>query len=41
MISMVNFKESLNNLPLIFTVIPLRDSKTGDPEHDNRIVKNI
>ena len=36
-----SFRKSLKSMPLIFTVVPLRDSKTGDPEHDNRIVKNI
>ena len=39
--NIINFRESLGRMPLIFTVVPLRDSKTGDPEHDNRIVKNI
>ena len=35
------FQESLKNKPLIFTVVPLRDSKTGDPSHDRKIVQNI
>ena len=36
-----SFKAALKKEPLIFTVVPLRDSKTGDPVHDNTIVKNI
>ena len=36
-----SFRKTLKSMPLIFTVVPLRDSKTGDPEHDNRIVRNI
>lgn len=27
--------------PLIFSAIPVRDSKTGDPVHDDRIIKNV
>ncbi|MGC8645603.1 MAG: hypothetical protein ACP5UO_04990 [Thermoplasmata archaeon] len=27
--------------PLIFTVVPLRDSKTGEKEHDERILRNL
>jgi len=27
--------------PLIFTIVPLRDSKTGDREHDERILRNL
>ncbi|MEM1613639.1 MAG: hypothetical protein QXP25_01870 [Thermoplasmatales archaeon] len=27
--------------PLLFTVIPLRDSKTGDKEHDEKILRNL
>ena len=27
--------------PLIFSAIPIRDSKTGDPVHDQRIIRNV
>jgi len=27
--------------PLIFTIVPLRDSKTGHREHDERILRNL
>jgi len=35
------FKEALQNRPLLFTVVPLRDNLTGDPSHDDRILKNV
>jgi len=31
----------LDKRPLIFTALPLRDSRTGDPEHDRKILRNI
>jgi len=31
----------LDRRPLIFTALPLRDSRTGDPEHDRKILRNI
>ncbi|MCL6003124.1 MAG: hypothetical protein M1556_05735 [Candidatus Thermoplasmatota archaeon] len=36
-----SFKNMLTKRPLIFTAIPLRDNKTGDPVHDDKIVKNL
>ena len=35
------FKTFLRKRPLIFTVIPLRDNKTGDSGHDEKILKNL
>ncbi len=35
------FRDLLVKKPLIFTVIPLRDAKTGDQVHDDRIVRNL
>ena len=36
-----NFKNLLSRKPLVFTAIPLRDSKTGDQAHDDKIMKNL
>lgn len=36
-----SFKGSLKNRPLIFTANPLRDSRTGDSIHDDKILKNL
>ena len=36
-----NFKDLLSKRPLIFTVIPLRDNKTGDAVRDAKILKNL
>ncbi len=36
-----DFKHRLSRRPLIFTAIPLRDSKTGDTVHDKRILENL
>ncbi|MEM0136396.1 MAG: hypothetical protein QXU18_14415 [Thermoplasmatales archaeon] len=36
-----SFKNTLLKRPLIFTAIPLRDNKTGDAVHDDRILKNL
>lgn len=36
-----SFKDALRNRPLIFTAIPLRDSRTGDSVHDEKILKNL
>ncbi len=36
-----NFKKLLSKRPLVFTVIPLRDNKTGDSVHDDKIVRNL
>ncbi|MCL5407854.1 MAG: mycobacterial-type methylenetetrahydrofolate reductase [Candidatus Thermoplasmatota archaeon] len=36
-----NFKDLLSKKPLIFTVIPLRDNKTGDAVRDAKILKNL
>ncbi len=35
------FKNSLKKRPLIITITPLRDSKTGDKVHDDRILMNL
>ncbi len=37
----IKFKSVLSKKPLIFTAIPLRDSKTGDPAHDEKIIRNL
>ncbi len=37
----ISFKDRLKTRPLIFTAIPLRDNKTGDPKHDDKILKNL
>ena len=36
-----NFKDLLSKRPLIYTVIPLRDNKTGDQVRDAKILKNL
>ena len=36
-----SFKDMLSKRPLIFTAIPLRDNKTGDAVHDEKILKNL
>jgi 5,10-methylenetetrahydrofolate reductase len=36
-----NFKNLLTKRPLVFTAIPLRDNKTGDPVHDDKILRNL
>jgi 5,10-methylenetetrahydrofolate reductase len=36
-----NFKKMLAKKPLIFTVLPLRDNKTGDAAHDDKIIRNL
>ncbi|MCL4333146.1 MAG: hypothetical protein M1290_06130 [Candidatus Thermoplasmatota archaeon] len=36
-----SFRQMLSRRPLIFTVIPLRDNKTGDPAHDDKILRNL
>ena len=33
--------DSLAKRPLIFTVVPIRDNKTGDSVHDEKILKNL
>ena len=35
------FADTLHKRPLIFTVVPLRDNLTGDPKHDDKILKNV
>ena len=37
----MNLSESLSKRPLVFTVVPIRDNKTGDPVHDEKILKNL
>ncbi|MCL5929893.1 MAG: hypothetical protein M1123_01235 [Candidatus Thermoplasmatota archaeon] len=36
-----SFKNMLSKRPLIFTAIPLRDNKTGDAVHDEKILRNL
>jgi len=31
----------LDKRPLIFTALPLRDSRTGDPVRDQKILRNL
>ncbi len=35
------FRDLLTKKPLIFTAIPLRDAKTGDQTHDEKIIRNL
>ena len=35
------FAYLLQKRPLIFTVVPIRDNKTGDPVHDEKILKTV
>jgi 5,10-methylenetetrahydrofolate reductase len=37
----LKFPASLSKRPLIFTVVPLRDNKTGDPIHDGNLEKKV
>ncbi|MCW6169360.1 MAG: hypothetical protein LVQ96_04575 [Thermoplasmatales archaeon] len=36
-----SFSSSLGKKPLIFTALPLRDNRTGDPSHDQKIMANL
>ncbi|MHB1440825.1 MAG: hypothetical protein ACYCSO_07635 [Cuniculiplasma sp.] len=36
-----NFPAMISNRPLIFTAVPLRDNKTGDPDHDRKIEMKV
>ena len=36
-----HFSRLLDKRPLIFTALPLRDSRTGDPVHDQKILRNL
>lgn len=38
---MALFTEMLGKRPLIFSVVPIRDSRTGEKSHDERILKNV
>ena len=37
----MNLSDKLLSKPLLFTVVPIRDNKTGDPVHDEKILKNL
>ena len=37
----MNLSDGLLTKPLLFTVVPIRDNKTGDPVHDDKILKNL
>ena len=37
----VPFSDVLYRRPLIFSVVPLRDTKTGEKVHDERVLKNL
>jgi len=39
--NVTTFSDLLQKRPLIFTVVPLRDNLTGDPKHDDKILKNL
>jgi len=36
-----SFSSSLKRKPLIFTALPLRDNRTGDSSHDEKILSNL
>ncbi len=38
---MIPFADVLRKRPLIFSVVPIRDSRTGEKAHDDRIMKNL
>ncbi|MEM0157850.1 MAG: hypothetical protein QXN26_07330 [Thermoplasmataceae archaeon] len=38
---MIPLADVLRKRPLIFSVVPLRDSRTGEKTHDDRILKNL
>ena len=37
----IPFSETLDRRPLIFSVVPLRDTRTGEKIHDERVLKNL
>ena len=37
----MNLSDKLLSKPLLFTVVPIRDNKTGDPVHDDKILKTL
>ena len=39
--NVTSFSDLLLKRPLLFTVVPLRDNLTGDPKHDDKILKNV
>ena len=39
--AMIPFVNALNKKPLIFSVVPLRDTRTGEKAHDERILRNL